>query len=147
MLHTTLARISTAAAVLICGFAIVRGRTPERVGGIAVLVAWFASSLVQVHHGRRAPLFGVFAVDLTLLIVMVALVLVTTRRWVICLCAFQLLIVLTHIAPMIDQRIGRWAYISAYYVWSILGIAALGVGVLLEAKDDWRRAGSGALVG
>lgn len=134
MFTSTASQIGAATMALVCGFALLRGRWPERAFGVALAVCWIASEAFQDlrlgHHTQ--PI--IFAIDVALWIFLLTLTLRVDRFWLLWATAFQFLIVLTHIMAALDIRIGQWAFFSAYLVWSYGDLAALGLGVMFEAR-------------
>lgn len=119
----------------VSAFALWRGGTPERVVAIANLLAWAASNLVEDRQQLFVPQWGILAVDLSFLGVLLWFALRSNRAWPMWAAAFQLLGVVTHGAMTADRSVGGWAYITASIIWSYLVLVSLGVGTWLH----WRR--------
>ncbi|MDP3854577.1 hypothetical protein [Phenylobacterium sp.] len=120
---------------LVCGFAFWRGRRPEWIAAGACILAWALTPLAQNSRNWFDPQWGVFAVDLALLMVLAWLALTTDRTWLLFASAFQLLAVIIHLAILVDPSVTPMPYRQGLVIWSYLVIASLGVGVWLE----WRR--------
>ncbi|WP_332765960.1 hypothetical protein [Phenylobacterium sp.] len=117
---------------LVCGLAFWRGRRPEWIVAGACILAWALTPLAQNSRNWFDPQWGVFAVDLALLAVLVWLTLTTDRTWLLFASAFQLLAVIIHLAILVDHSVNPMPYRQALVIWSYLVIAALGVGSWLE---------------
>jgi hypothetical protein len=130
MFETLQSQITALLALGVCGLAVWKGDRPERLGGLAAAITWVASAAAQDWPRADGPEYGIMAVDLAYLVFSLWLGLSSGRLWALCVAAFQLLIVLTHVATIIDLRIGQFGFFSAYFIWSYLIIVALGVGTL-----------------
>lgn len=118
-----------AVSVLICGLALWRGRTEERLTAGGFLAGWAATVLLRDPSWPTLQ-WGALAVDTLFLAGLLAISLRTERFWPLAACAFQLLAVLTHIAKSLDSGVQQWAYITAGVIWSYLVLVALAVGTL-----------------
>ncbi|EJL27673.1 hypothetical protein PMI01_03693 [Caulobacter sp. AP07] len=132
-------QIALAALLAICALALLLGRRLERLVALATLAAWGLSAAVHGVDNDQVQ-WGLFAVDLTYLFVLIGLAVFERRLWILFMTAFQLLVVLNHVVFMTDMTLKQWAFFSAYYLWSDAQLAALAVGV---AQAWWgkRRAG------
>jgi hypothetical protein len=117
-----------------CGFALWRGGRPERAAAATCLAAWVATRLAYNSGNWIDPQWGVLAVDVAFLAVLVYLALTTDRAWLLFAAAFQLLGVAIHVAITIDRGIRASAYISALVIWSYLILLSLSWG----AWSHWR---------
>lgn len=107
-----------------------------RIASVAMLLAIFATPLLQAHKPPPGIEYGIFAVDLALLAVFVGLYLERRHRWLLFATAFQLLETLTHAARLIDIRIHSRSYQLTMLIWSIANLTAVFVGAMVTA---WRR--------
>lgn len=123
---------------LACGYALWRGRLPERVAACAIPLAWLASYVMHTRDFTQ-PQFGMFWVDLILMIILVALAFLSGRRWLMAACACHLLTLGDHFAMMIDQRILSLAYIRVMTIWGYAVLLALVLGTFFEAEPERRR--------
>lgn len=121
---------------LVSGFALWRGGRPERLVSIANVAAWF---LTPLAHQWLDPNWGVFAVDLAFLAVLLWLALTTDRTWLLFAAAFQLLGVVIHVAIAVDRSVMALAYMRGVVIWSYLVLASLGVGTWLYARQRRER--------
>lgn len=116
-------------------FALWRGGRTERVVAVANIVAWLATILVQNRHNWLDPQWGMFAVDVVFLLVLLWFVVRSSRIWILPAAAFQLLAVVTHAAILADEGVRAWAYMTALILWSYLVLITLAVGTY----SYWRR--------
>jgi len=122
--------LSLAGLILCCGLALWRGRRVERIAGVAMILAWFATPLVQNAHQTFGPQTGEVVVDVLLLLVLLILALTSDRWWPMAAAAFQGVTALTHLAAAIDTQIVPRAYYVAGSLLSYLTMAALLVGAV-----------------
>lgn len=106
--------------VVVSGYAVVRGGAPERIAGVALLVATLATRLVQSQMPMRfaGVEWGVFCVDLTLLAVLVAVALDADRYWPLWMTALHGLGTLAHLAKLLNLELLRSAYAVMTAFWS-----------------------------
>lgn len=131
-------QIAAVAMLAICGLALLVGRRLERLLALATIAAWFLSAAVQIPD-RATVQWGIFAVDVVYLIVLIGFSMFERRVWILFMTAFQLLVVLTHIAFIIDLTLMQWSFFSTYYLWSDAELAAFAVGVAQTGWERWRR--------
>ena len=114
-------------------FAAAVGGREERVAAtyftLAALVAPFL--LDRRWAGTQ---WAMFAVDLGYLCLLLFFALRSRKWWPIPAAAFQLLAVLTHVASLVDHKLGAWAYVTAGVIWTYLGLTAIAVGTY----NHWR---------
>ena len=130
-------QIAVIAMLVICGLALVVGRRLERLLAVATIAAWLLSAVVQ-SPDRAAVQWGIFTVDVVYLIVLIGFSMFERRVWILFMTAFQLLVVLTHVAFIIDLTLMQWGFFSAYYLWSDAELVAFAVGVAQTAWGRWR---------
>lgn len=104
MFDTLPAQIGAALMILVGMFAFLKGDEPERIGAGAYLLAWFASLLVQKDGQLFDIQWGMFAIDIVVLLVFGAMVWRSRRTWPVWACALQLLAVMSHVMIMVDLR-------------------------------------------
>ena len=104
MFDTLPAQIGAAFMVLVGLFAFMKGDEPERIGAGTYLLAWFASLLAQQDGQLYGIQWGMFAIDIVMLLVFAALVWKSSRAWPVWACGLQALSVMTHIMLMLDIR-------------------------------------------
>lgn len=139
MVFATLAQQTwTILMFLVSGFALWRGRGPERVIALANLAAWILTPLTY-RTVLLDPQWGVFIVDAMFFGVLVWFAVTTDRNWLLFAAAFQLLAVVTHIAIAVDPGVRTLAYFRALVIWSYLVLGALAIGAWTAHRE--RRAG------
>jgi hypothetical protein len=115
-------------SLLICAVALWKGGLEERVTASGFLICFAITALLRDTtwpHIQKA----VFASDVAYFILLLVIALRTYRYWPLTAAGFQLLAVMTHVAKMIDNGMGQWAYVTAGVIWTYLLLIALGVGV------------------
>lgn len=114
------------------------GGKPERLGAAFLFAAAVLSPLVQ--HQRFAELeIGIAAIDAALLLALLALAIVSERKWPIYAAAFQAVAVLTHAARIITGPIDGNVYGDLLVLWSYPVALALLRGSLVEGPRGLRR--------
>jgi hypothetical protein len=121
--------ISALIALLVCTFAFWKGERPERLTAAAVLLGWFSTPLVQDAQVMD-PEWGMFWIDVALLIFLCVMVALYRRLWLACAIACELLLVASHLAMLIDRRINMNSYLAGMAVWSFALLLALLLGTL-----------------
>ena len=130
-------QIAALAMLAICALALLVGRRLERWLAAATIVAWVLSAAVQ-SPDRVGVQWGIFTVDIVYLLILIGLCTVERRVWILFMTAFQLLVVLTHVAFIIDLTLMQWSFFSTYYLWSDAQLAAFAVGVAQAGWERWR---------
>lgn len=130
-------QVAAMAMLAICGVALLVGRRFERLLAVATVAAWFISAAVQIPD-RGVTQWGIFTVDLIYLLILVGFCTFERRLWILFMTAFQLLVVLTHVAFIIDWSLMQWSFFSTYYLWSDAQLAAFAVGVAQVAWERWK---------
>ncbi len=130
-------QIAVVAMLAVCVLALLVGRRLERWLAVATVAAWFLSAIVQ-SPDRVAVQWGIFTVDIVYLLILVALCTFERRVWILFMTAFQLLVVLTHVAFMIDRTLMQWSFFSTYYLWSDAELIAFAVGVAQAGWGRWK---------
>ena len=135
-LHTFHQWASLIVLLTSCGFALSFGGRPERLSAVAMILAWFASA-VLMRTAREAGLdIAVMTVDIVLFLVVLAISLTSDRWWPMWASAFLGLIVLVHLAVMLDPKIWGRAYFAASNLFSYLTMFALLIGSLSRASGQ-----------
>jgi len=130
-------QIAACAMLAVCVLALLVGRRLERWLAVATVAAWVLSAAVQSPDPVGVQ-WGIFAVDLVYLAILVGLCTVERRVWILFMTAFQLLVVLTHVAFMIDRSLMQWSFFSTYYLWSDAELIAFAVGVIQAGWGRWK---------
>lgn len=131
MLETIAAYVGAGFMILVGLFAFLKGGEPEKIGAGAYLFAWFASLMVQSAGGYFGVQWGVFAIDVVLLIIFAAMVWKAPRSWPVWACALQLLAVTSHIMIMADLR----TPISAFY--TVVNMTGYGIMLAIAIGTFW----------
>jgi hypothetical protein len=122
-------------------YALARGGGPERVVGLALLLAFGVTMLLQQPLVERfvAVDWGVLAVDLGLLAVLVAVALNADRFWPLWVAAFHALGTGAHLVRGVDHGIEPVAYAILLASWSYPMILLLAVGTLRHGERRKRQ--------
>lgn len=140
MFDTLQAQIGAAITVAIIAFAFLKGDEPERIGGGAYVLAWFASLLIQSDGAVRGTQWGLMGIDLIMLAVFAGLAWKARRAWPVWAAALQSLIVMSHVLTLVDFRPPLAAFYAVINLASFGILIALTLGVL-RAWRERRAAG------
>ncbi len=133
----------------VSGYALVRGGAPERLTGLALLLAAASTGILE----RDSPsLFsgvevGVMIVDTLLLVAMVAITLNADRFWPVWITALQALGSGAHLAKAISPDVIRLVYAVLAAAWSYPIVLVLLIGTVRHSRRiqargwdlDWSR--------
>ncbi len=111
------------ALMSLCGLAVWRGRDEERLATAGLLANW-ALCMVVYRTSEQAQI-PVLVFDSALMALYLAIALRSQRYWPLFAAAFQILVVLTHLARLADAGVSGWAYLTALLVWSYLSVFTL----------------------
>lgn len=114
-----------------------RGGLWERGVAGLLLAGWLGSSLAPFDFIH--PPWIVIAIDTGVFLALLYASLYSRRLWTSSACAFQFLILATHLVFAQNVRLEQWAYVSAYYVWNLAVILSLAAGVLWRRPDGRER--------
>ena len=131
MFETVAAYIGAAFMVIVGMFALLKGGEPERIGAGAYLMAWFASVLVQSNAGLLGVQWAMFAIDIAVLLVFIAMVWKAPRSWPVWACALQLLTVTSHVMLMMKLP----TPISAFY--TVVNMTGYGIMLAIAVGTFW----------
>jgi hypothetical protein len=120
--------------VSVCASAFWKGGREEQLAAGGLLLS-FALTVALRDATWSGTQWSAVVADVCLLIFLTTIALRTVRSWPLAAAGFQLLCVLTHVAPAIDPAVRAWAYATAQVIWSQLLVVAIGVGVW----NSWRR--------
>lgn len=115
-------------------YALWRGGRPERLGALAMTLAYIVSPYAQRFTSLSDPQYGVLAIDAALFIGLLILALTFDRRWLLFAAAAQGLGVMTHLAIMADATLWPRAYLTANIATGYLVLAALVFGTMRCAQ-------------
>ncbi|HEV2570021.1 hypothetical protein [Sphingomonas sp.] len=137
--------------LLASGYAVWRGGAPERIVGVSLLLAGLLTRLAYQPFAVRfvAVDWGVLAIDLALLAILLAVALYADRFWPLWLAAFHALGTGAHLVRGLDYRIEPVAYAILLAAWSYPMILLLVIGTARHARRkrdgperDWSGAGT-----
>jgi hypothetical protein len=140
MFDTLYSQIGAIFMVAVLLFAFLKGDEPERISAGGYAVAWLASMLVQDDSDLYGVQWGLFAVDLVVLLMFGGLVWKFRRSWLIWASAFQLLAVSSHIMVMFDLRPSMDAFITVLNIATYCLLISMAVGTFW-AWQERRAAG------
>lgn len=127
-LHTLPEQVWFAAMTVVSLFALWRGGRTERFVAWANLAAWVASRLVFNAMEGGALQWGVLAVDVGFLGLLIFAAMSSNRSWTLFAAAFQLLGVVIHLATMVDSDIMMLTYMRGLVIWSYLVLVSMAWG-------------------
>lgn len=128
MFDTLQTQIGVAITVAVVAFAFLKGDEPERIGGGAYVLAWFASLLIQDDGAGSFGPLGLMSVDVILLVVFAGLSWKSRRAWPVCASALQSLIVMSHLLTVVDIRPPLMAFYAAINLTSYGILLTLAIG-------------------
>lgn len=131
MFDTWPALVGAAFVVLVGLFAFIKGGEPEKIGAGTFLFGWFASLMVQSNAGLFGVQWAMFAIDVAMLLVFVAMVWKAPRSWPVWACALQLLVVTSHVMVMLNLR----TPISAFY--TVVNMTGYGIMLAIAIGTFW----------
>ena len=113
-----------------CGYALLRGGAPERIGAAIYAVG---TGLTVLARGEAAIRYGsvevgALIVDVAALIAFLVLALRARRLWPLWMTAFQAISSAGHIAKLADPEMIRWAYAFLLGIWSYPMLLLLAIG-------------------
>jgi hypothetical protein len=122
--------------LLASGYAIWRGGLPERIVGVSLLLAGLLTRLAyQPFAGRFVSVdWGVLAIDVVLLAILLAVALFADRFWPLWLAAFHALGTGAHLVRGVDYGIEPVAYAILLAAWSYPMILLLAIGTARHAR-------------
>jgi hypothetical protein len=128
----------------VSGYALWRGGRPERFVAIIMLLGSFLSipAAHMVATIWQSPEFGILAVDLVVLALLIFLLLLSDRFWPIWITAIQFVSVAIHFAVMVELTIVPRAYAMAQGFWAYPMLIVLMIGTLSHRRLIIRRAGT-----
>lgn len=130
---------------VVCSGAFIRGGVEERLTAGSILINVTATVVMRDQSWPQLQLAG-FVIDVLSLVLLLTIALRTHKFWPLPAAAFQVLMVLTHVAKVIDPDLGQWSYMTAIVIWTYLLLIALGVGVW-NCWRAWPYALSGEVAG
>jgi hypothetical protein len=113
----------------LCAFAWFRGGVTERRVATAVVIAVIATTTTDVFGTRwQGPNWGVIAVDVILMIVLVVIARQSTRFWPIWAAASQLGGCLAHLPAILNPEIPKHLYgaTQPFWIWPLMASLLIG---------------------
>jgi hypothetical protein len=138
MFQSLTSQLGALAMVLVCGFAMMRGRWPERVSASTLAVNWVGCEAFEDWSKAATVQPTIFGIDVAYDLLLLALALTTQRIWIVCAFTFQSLIVLIHILSVFDPILDRLEFFQAYYILSYGVLVALAFGTAVEGRSPPR---------
>jgi hypothetical protein len=113
-----------------CGYALLRGGAPERIGAAIYTVG---TGLTVLAYREAAIRFGsvevgILVVDVAALIAFLVLALCARRFWPLWMTAFQAVSTAGHVVRLADPEMIRWAYAFLLGIWSYPMLLLLALG-------------------
>jgi hypothetical protein len=121
-------------------YALWHGGGPERAVAIAFLIAFAATTAVNLPMARRfyTVSTGVFLVDLILFAALVAIALKADRYWPLLVASLQAVTVAAHLAKLADPDLIRRAYSMMIAMWSYPQLLLLVLGAARHRERSKR---------
>lgn len=117
----------------VCILAVWRGQDEERLAAGGMLANWALSLVVFKSHSEDTQ-WAVSFFDAALTFLFFWIALRSPRYWPLFAAGFQLLVMLMHLAHVIDARVTGWAYLTAQLLWAYLAMVAIGYGALTAPR-------------
>lgn len=132
------ALLAIAYLLFVSGLAMWRGRAPEKIVGLGAALNE-GLYLIFYHPNENVNAqWEAMIIDALFAAVIGYVAIKWDRAWAKWACAFELLIVGTHIATALDLRIATfWEYWSAAF-WTTAMLLALLIGTIQVIRDEWR---------
>ncbi len=123
-------------------YALARGGRPERIAAVTMFVGCFLTlamnSPLSVRYASAE--IAILAVDAVMLGIFATLALRSDRYWPLWVTALQLLVVLAHVAKLIDPEMLRNGYGFVMAVWSYPQLLAIALGTRAHDRERKRPA-------
>jgi hypothetical protein len=132
MLDTLFSQIGVVPMLLVGILAFTKGDEPERLAMGGYLLGWLGSLLLQDDgnlHSNWQP--GLFALDVATLIMFGGIAWRYRRTWPIWAASLQLIVVMSHVVILFDQRPGM----SAFY--TVTNLASYGILIAIALGAFW----------
>lgn len=126
--ETIYSQVVLAVAVLVVGFAFLKGEEAERIGAAAYAIVVLATSMIKDGTSMSVPRWGVMGIEVVLLAVFVGLAWHSRRSWPVWAAAFQALIVTGHILVVANLRPPSNAFATVINMSNYGLLIALAVG-------------------
>lgn len=112
-----------------CGYALIRGGSPERLTALLFMVGIVASIMISILIPPPPDGFqsAIFAVDIAMLFALGVIAAFARRYWPIAITAFQLLAVIGHLIRLLDPQIVPVLYWISNTFWAVPQMIILAV--------------------
>jgi len=112
-----------------CGYAVIRGGSPERLTAAIFLAGIIISVMISIRMPPPPDGFQsvIFVVDTAMLFALGSVMLLARRYWPIAITAFQLLAVMGHIIRLLDPHIVPVLYWVANAFWAVPQMIVLAI--------------------
>jgi hypothetical protein len=129
-------QIFLAILVLCLGYATLRGGAPERLCAAIFVMAYILSTIAESGPGVRFEWVevGVFAVDVAVLLALLALAIRANRFWTLWVAALQIIGTAGHAVKLADPDVMRSGYAIALALWAYPQLLLLVLGTWNHQK-------------
>lgn len=131
MFETIYSQIVLAVAVIVVGFAFIKGDEPERMGGAAYAMVFLATTMIKGGADLSFPRWGVMSIETILLLVLIGIAWHSRRGWPVWAASFQALIVTGHVLVAANLRPAPNA------VATVLNMSNYGLLIALAVGTFW----------
>lgn len=131
MFDTLSTQVGAVLTIAVVAFAFLKGGEPERIGGGAYVLTWFATLLVQGDGAVRGTQWGMMGIDMIMLAVYGGLAWKANRAWPVWAAALQSLIVTSHVLTLVDIR----PPLAAFY--AVINLAGYGILLTIAIGTFW----------
>jgi len=115
----------------VCGYAMWRGGQPERFVAALFLIAFVAGTFInKVGYHWQGLQLGSFAIDVTMLALLLVIAFRANRFWPIGIAAMQLLQVMGHLLKLADPRMLPLLYWISSVMWAYPMLVLLWLGTI-----------------
>lgn len=123
--------------VMVCGFALIRGGRPERIGALINLVASGGTTILRLMDvGFYAPAdVVVLSIDIAVTVGFFRLATTTTRFWPIWALGFAFASLLVSVAGALLPQLHLFAYHTGLGIYAYLALGALTLGTYRLPRD------------
>lgn len=137
-LALALATIFNIVLLTVCGYALIKGGRPERIGASINLVAAFGTDIFRiVDPGHLAPAdVTIFVIDVCVAGGFVALGISTIRFWPIWAGGFALANLFMSLCAALLPRVPLFAYLTGLGIYAYLALGALALGTVCSARSN-----------
>jgi hypothetical protein len=122
----------------VCGYALWRGGQSERFVAGLFLLAFPLGAFINAKFRTEGLQVGSLSVDLTMLVLLVAIALRANRYWPIGIAAMQLLQVMGHVLKLADPHMLPLLYWLSSVVWAYPMLILLALGTVRHRNREKR---------